>query len=219
MLSCGLVGRWVSWVLSIFAAKHPCNSGHESGLVARLPVPGAGLNPAVSPLCESRRVGWTCGRAEPSRRHCRNHQNRPSQASCYHLAVDMRERITFFQRAGAAFDPAELQVTDLSIGGPSTEAAREDRLTFSLEDLPTEVRGLLSECHELHIRWVAPHSFEALSPLLSRLSPGFHIFYTPRHEAARSPRLCTALNQAFGDIKCSTPAVGFPSDASTSDAF
>jgi hypothetical protein len=99
----------------------------------------------------------------------------------------MRERITFIHKPGSAVDPSTLRVDDDAgvINGPAIEAAREERLTFALEELPSKLRNILSDSHELHIRWVTSESYEAVSPLLSRLSPGFHLFYTPRDVAAQ----------------------------------
>lgn len=52
----------------------------------------------------------------------------------------MKRRITFVQRQDAPFkaDQAVLSAESLSIR--DLDAAREDRITFGLEDLPAEVR-------------------------------------------------------------------------------
>lgn len=98
----------------------------------------------------------------------------------------MRQRTTFVHRPGEAVDPALLSVSATgSLAGPSINAAREDRLTVPLGDLPDELQALFRDTHQLYIRWVSPHPHEALSPLLSRLPPGFHVFYSPRSETER----------------------------------
>ncbi len=98
----------------------------------------------------------------------------------------MRERITFIQKAGDALDPSTLSVTGSSITGPELEAVREDRITFALDELPPQIQAVLEESHEIHIRWVGPHATsDVVSPLFSRLPPGFHLFYTPRRETAK----------------------------------
>ena len=94
----------------------------------------------------------------------------------------MRERITLIQRRGDSIEPSSLKVSDSDISGPDVRAVREDRLTLSLDELPAELRTLLKGSDELHIRWVSPVAYESVSPLLARLPPGFHIFFTPAHE-------------------------------------
>lgn len=95
----------------------------------------------------------------------------------------MRQRITFLHNPQNGIDPATVKITDNSLTGPVIPALREDRVTLALDELPQELRQVLETCHELHIRWVSPYSYETVSPLYSRLSPGFHLFYTPRPEA------------------------------------
>lgn len=96
----------------------------------------------------------------------------------------MRQRTTFIQRAGDTVDPALLSIAAGSLAGPSIDAAREERLTFPLDDLPDELQALFTDTPKLHIRWVSPRPYEAVSPLFSRLPPGFHLFYSPRSETA-----------------------------------
>lgn len=95
----------------------------------------------------------------------------------------MRQRITFLHRPEGAVDPASLVVTDTSLTGPALSAAREDRITLALEELPEELRQVLQSCHELHIRWVSSDPYDTISPLYSRLSPGLHVFFTPRADS------------------------------------
>lgn len=92
----------------------------------------------------------------------------------------MRRRITFLHKPEDGIDPAAVEVTDSSLTGPVLPSVREERVTLSLEELPDELRQLLESSHELHIRWVSDQSYTSLSPLYSRLSPGFHLFYTPQ---------------------------------------
>lgn len=51
----------------------------------------------------------------------------------------MRERITFVHGAEAAFDPKQLKVDKEAVRVQSLKASREDRLTFSISELPQEV--------------------------------------------------------------------------------
>lgn len=95
----------------------------------------------------------------------------------------MRQRVTFLHKPEDAVDPAIFKVTDSSLTGPVLTTAREDRITLALEELPEELSQVLQTCHELHIRWVSPYVYGSVSPLFSRLSPGFHLFYTPQTES------------------------------------
>ena len=52
----------------------------------------------------------------------------------------MRERITFVHGAENDFDPNQLEVQNDSLYIKSLKAVREDRVTFSFEELPQEVR-------------------------------------------------------------------------------
>ncbi|KAL0930945.1 protein pbn1 [Colletotrichum truncatum] len=118
----------------------------------------------------------------------------------------MRQRITFIHKPadGVAFEA--LEISDAGVKGPQIKAVREDRVTFALDELPSELSQLLSEGHELHIRWVSPESYGTISPLSSRVSPGFHLFYTPKKEGQwDATKLCEALKDAFGVNGCSSP--------------
>ncbi|KAJ0104338.1 hypothetical protein J7T55_011122 [Diaporthe amygdali] len=125
----------------------------------------------------------------------------------------MRQRITFLHRPEDALDPASLAVTASSLTGPALHAAREDRITLALEELPEELRQVLQSCHELHIRWISSHPYETISPLCSRLSPGLHVFFTPRADSTFQDdgQLCAALQTAFGNLDCDTPKASFTS--------
>lgn len=101
----------------------------------------------------------------------------------------MRERITFFHYAGDAVDPAKLKVSKSAVKGPEhPRAAREDRLTLAVDELPDELRSLLAGAHELHVRWSAADEYSAVAPLYSRVSPGLHVSYTPRKDKASDGR-------------------------------
>lgn len=93
----------------------------------------------------------------------------------------MRQRTTFFHRPESPVDPALLRLVDATLTGPTIEAAREDRVTLGLDELPAALARLLADdVQELHVRWAARTAgAELVSPLLSRLSPGLHVFYTP----------------------------------------
>lgn len=99
----------------------------------------------------------------------------------------MRERITYVQKLGDSLEPSAVRVEGGAISGPDLHAAREERLTMALNELPAELQRLLqAAAQELHIRWVSATPYETVSPLLARLPPGFHVFFTPGRDASAS---------------------------------
>ncbi|KAK1722056.1 PIG-X [Colletotrichum lupini] len=118
----------------------------------------------------------------------------------------MRQRITFIHKPSDGAPPESLEISDAGVKGPELLSVREDRITLALEELPSELSQLLSESHELHIRWVSPFAYDTIGPLASRVSPGFHLFYTPKKEEIKwdATRLCTALKDAFGGSSCTS---------------
>jgi hypothetical protein len=52
----------------------------------------------------------------------------------------MKQRITFIQRVDASFDPQQAVLTTSSLSVRNLDAAREDRVTVGLDELPEEVR-------------------------------------------------------------------------------
>lgn len=136
----------------------------------------------------------------------------------------MRQRITFLQEPQDSVDPASLKVTSNSLiaDGP-LKATREDRITFPSKELPHELQRLLGSLHELHIKWASERSYTAIPPFISRLSPGFHAFYTPLRNGTDSyvdywslrktvlivfsDLLCPTLKNVFGEIDCESVEV------------
>ncbi|KAL2270431.1 hypothetical protein VTJ83DRAFT_2615 [Remersonia thermophila] len=118
----------------------------------------------------------------------------------------MRERITYIQKLGDGLDPSTVRVDAGAIRAPDVHAVREDRLTLTLDELPEELRTLLGDTQDLHIRWVSTDAYETVSPLLARLPPGLHVFFTPGdgNGSVASGRLCSVLGEAFRDIACTT---------------
>lgn len=98
----------------------------------------------------------------------------------------MRQRITFLQEAQDSIDPQLLQISKRSISTQGVKGVREDRLTFAFDSLPQELYRVLKASHELHIRWISPNSYDSIAPLVSRLSPGLHVFYTPQRNSNSS---------------------------------
>ncbi|KAF9890984.1 protease B nonderepressible form [Aspergillus nanangensis] len=127
----------------------------------------------------------------------------------------MRRRITFVQASDAPFaaDQASLTPSTLSIRG--LDAAREERATFSFDEIPSELGQVLQQCHQLHIRWAREEPYDAVAPFSSRVSPGLHVFFTPPEEAVRTgmsipggvrESVCSLLKRVFDEgIKCESP--------------
>jgi len=60
----------------------------------------------------------------------------------------MKRRVTYIQRPEAPFAPEQISLYSNSVQIDGLDAAREDRITFDLDDLPEEVgkRTRLSRC-------------------------------------------------------------------------
>lgn len=99
----------------------------------------------------------------------------------------MRERTTYILPKGRGVDPKTLDIQDAGLLGPQTESVREDRLTFSLDEIPSDLSGLLANLEDLHIHWTSPVAYDALEPLVARTSPGFHLSVNPRKGSGFNP--------------------------------
>lgn len=60
----------------------------------------------------------------------------------------MRQRTTFLHDGSADFEPTSLEVTDRALTVKGLKAAREDRLTFRVDELPEEVLSLHHSSNE-----------------------------------------------------------------------
>ncbi|OAP61244.1 hypothetical protein AYL99_03445 [Fonsecaea erecta] len=131
----------------------------------------------------------------------------------------MRRRSTYITHPSRAVNPDDIQVRRNQLLLGALKAAREERLTVGLEELPTEIAGYLRECHELHIRWAPELPYNTTAPFLSRTSPGLHVQYTPLHEG-QVDRLCNLLHQVFGkQLRCDSPDATFISPPLISERF
>ncbi|PSK55771.1 hypothetical protein B9Z65_4649 [Elsinoe australis] len=133
----------------------------------------------------------------------------------------MKERITFLVVDGEeGVNPAEVQVADDSIELPGIVAAKEWRVTLGLDQLPTQIQEVLKDSHELHVRWATSQYHETVSPLLARVSPGLHAFYTPLKGKPISPALCPTLKSIFGPhLKCDHAENAFSKTQVLSERF
>ncbi|KAJ6007690.1 hypothetical protein N7540_011666 [Penicillium herquei] len=80
----------------------------------------------------------------------------------------MKRRITYIQRPDAPFEVQQAVLTSNSLTIHNLEAAREDRLTFDLDDLPDELRNVLQQSQDLRLRWATERPFDAIEPFASR---------------------------------------------------
>ena len=131
----------------------------------------------------------------------------------------MRQRSTFVHDAGQEFRPSELLVTESQLLHGGLNAAREERLTYSLTELPEELQEVLNGVHELHVRWTPEHNLNTATPFLARISPGLHVFYTAL--AGHSDDLvCPVLSRAFSsNLKCQSPNAIFTTPLVLSERF
>lgn len=49
-----------------------------------------------------------------------------------------------------------------------------------------QLRVVLEQSHELHLRWASERPFDAAVPFSSRVSPGLHVHYTPLNSESSS---------------------------------
>ncbi|CAK7269568.1 protease B nonderepressible form [Sporothrix epigloea] len=124
----------------------------------------------------------------------------------------MRVRTTFFHRPESPVDPAQLRV-GVTLTGPTIYAAREDRATISLDELPASLGRKLDAVQGLHVRWAArTAAAEPISPLFSRVSPGLHVLYTPVPSTSEEQQdtVCILLQTLFGSgLDCQSVNTSF----------
>ncbi|OBT62112.1 hypothetical protein VE03_09009 [Pseudogymnoascus sp. 23342-1-I1] len=129
----------------------------------------------------------------------------------------MRQRITFVHEPQDGIDPDTIGIHTNTLSVSGLKAAREDQITLPLAELPQELREALSQTKELHIRYVTPASYESIPPFNSQLSPGLHVYYTPKTEVGKegqefSDLVCGLINKLFNlqdKSLCQTPEISF----------
>ncbi|KAF2790813.1 hypothetical protein K505DRAFT_281887, partial [Melanomma pulvis-pyrius CBS 109.77] len=109
----------------------------------------------------------------------------------------MKQRITYLVQDPDVFSPEQLDVKGGSLTLDQVNAAKEHRVTFGLSELPGELSKAFEQWHELHIRWASESPYNAVPPFTSRVSPGLHVFFTPRKDRSEGP-LCHLLYEVFG---------------------
>ncbi|KAJ9611523.1 protease B nonderepressible form [Cladophialophora chaetospira] len=131
----------------------------------------------------------------------------------------MRRRATYVTHPSRAVNPDDIQVRPKQLLLGALKAAREERLTYGLEELPPELADYLRQCHELHMRWAPETLYNTTAPFFSRISPGLHVQYTPLNET-QPDRLCNLVHRLFGkQLKCESPHATFISPPLVSERF
>jgi PIG-X / PBN1 len=132
----------------------------------------------------------------------------------------MRERVTYVLRKGEpGFNPDQIETTKTSLAISNIEAIKEHHIVVSSSEIPSEIFRVLRNCHELHIRWSKPKSYDLVAPYISRVAPGLHVSFTPLQDRS-AKRLCTLLKDFFGQrLKCGSVDSAFTTPPILSGRF
>ena len=121
----------------------------------------------------------------------------------------MKRRSTYITHPSHAVDPKDIKFSSDRVQLAGVKAAREERLTIGLKELPNEIVDVLEQSHDLHVRWASDKFYNVTEPLVSRISPGLHIHYTPLKDD-QPDNLCDVIHTVFGkDLKCVSPKTTF----------
>lgn len=133
----------------------------------------------------------------------------------------MRRRSTFIPGPSVDYDPSEIKVNGQKLSFAGLDAAREEKLTLALKELPYEIVQVLEQSHELHVRWVSEEKYQKSSPYLSSLPSGLHVHYTPLSDTKEDDeKLCHLLKKLFSpSLRCSTTEASFSRPHIISERF
>ncbi|PWW76670.1 PIG-X-domain-containing protein [Tuber magnatum] len=115
----------------------------------------------------------------------------------------MKQRSTFIvsESHGTLPENFSLNKDSFIIKALPPSAVREDRVTFGIHELPTEIRGALGSCREVHLKLTSGDIYESIDPYSSRTPAGLHMFLSP--EQGTSPdSICQLLEKVFGVNGC-----------------
>ncbi|KAI9714755.1 MAG: protease B nonderepressible form [Bogoriella megaspora] len=116
----------------------------------------------------------------------------------------MKQRVTYSPRLrpGNELNLDQVRVSRDSLAVIGIDAAKEHRITLGFEELSQELWVVLKRCHEFRLRWTSPLPYDASPPLVSRVSSGLHVLYTPRDQEKSVP-ICSMLKKLFGtEVQC-----------------
>ncbi|KAH7313374.1 protein PBN1 [Stachybotrys elegans] len=114
----------------------------------------------------------------------------------------MRERVTFVHPPDAGADQGLPEVRDMGFQGPPMLTTREDRLTFTLDELDEAQSRQLRAFDHLSIRWASPSTYETLEPYASRLSPGLHLSFGSSSQNDSDIHYICSWLRSFGLSEC-----------------
>ena len=121
----------------------------------------------------------------------------------------MRRRSTFIPHPDVDFDPEKVQVNSERLSLQGLRASREEKFSFGVQALPTEIAQLFRNLYELHVRWVDEAVYVSTLPYSSSLNPGLHVHTTPQSDG-QLHQICPLLKAYFStNIKCESLAASF----------
>lgn len=123
----------------------------------------------------------------------------------------MKRRSTFIPSPDVDYDPSEIKISHQKLSFAGLNAAREERITLGLKEIPKEIVEILQKSDDLRVRWVSEQEYQKSSPYLSTLPPGLHVHYTPLENSRdEGEELCSLLKRFFSpSLRCSTIDASF----------
>ncbi|KAF7846148.1 hypothetical protein BT93_L5129 [Corymbia citriodora subsp. variegata] len=123
----------------------------------------------------------------------------------------MRRRSTFIHKPEHAINPDDIVIVNQTLHFSGLRAAREERFTFGINDLPDQVRDLLTRSGSIRIRWTSQHRYGPVSPFLARSAAGLFVEFTPQ-EHRPNDEICVLLKTLFSyNLKCNGASQSFVS--------
>ncbi|RDH35167.1 PIG-X [Aspergillus welwitschiae] len=135
----------------------------------------------------------------------------------------MKTRITYLQPPSSPFTSTQATLTPSSLKISDLDAAKEVRVTIDLSEVDDdEVRSILTNLHEVHIRWAREQPYGIVSPFGSRVSAGLGVGVSPLQggDDGDGEGVCRLLRRMFGTgIECANYTDSFTSPPVVSTRF
>ncbi|CAK43006.1 protease B nonderepressible form [Aspergillus niger] len=135
----------------------------------------------------------------------------------------MKTRITYLQPPSSPFTSTQATLTPSSLKISDLDAAKEVRVTVDLSEVDDdEVRSILTNLHEVHIRWAREQPYGIVSPFGSRVSAGLGVGVSPLQggDDGDGEGVCRLLRRMFGTgIECANYMDSFTSPPVVSTRF